>query len=246
MTDYDPTEGLGDEVERVVLHMRLPPEQREMLADALTGKLDVEVLPPRLREAAANFNRLLDEIGRQDGPDERLYWMLTVVSDLMVPGESKNLEDMSPDELEHELERWAKYPDPSPPTDEHTPVTGHSMRCADCALELDESYEQPNRKPCPKCGSTRREHFVSVHSEIRLESSVEAEVERGLNDTRLAVLGILVGIGLTVGLAVGFGVSSLAWGFLAGIGSFVLACVAIGWGRSRHFLMEFMYRLTGQ
>jgi hypothetical protein len=78
---------------------------------------------------------------------------------------------------------------------------------------------------------------------IACTSAVEMEVsvKRGLNDTRLAVLGILVSIGLTVG----FGVPEPAWaGVLAGGGSFVIACLAIWseWSCSR--LMAFMHWLT--
>ena len=52
------------------------------------------------------------------------------------------------------------------------------------------------------------------------------EVERGLNDIRLAVLGILVGIALTVG----FGVPGSVWvQVLAGLGAFATGCVLIRW-----------------
>jgi hypothetical protein len=72
--------------------------------------------------------------------------------------------------------------------------------------------------------------------------SAEGSVERGLNDTRLAVLGIIV----TIGLTVGFAVADTWWvGFVAGVGSFVLACALIRWRRSRHLLMSFMHWLTG-
>jgi len=82
-----------------------------------------------------------------------------------------------------------------------------------------------------------------MSGEINVSGSVSAEVERALNDVRLAVLGILVGIGL----AVGFGVPGPWWAkFLAGAGAFAVACLLIGWGRSRNYLMEFMHRLTGR
>jgi hypothetical protein len=71
--------------------------------------------------------------------------------------------------------------------------------------------------------------------------SAKGTVERGLNDTRLAVLGIIVAIGLTVG----FGVQGAWWvRILAGLGAFVLTCVLVRWTRSRHYLMEFVHRLT--
>jgi hypothetical protein len=69
-----------------------------------------------------------------------------------------------------------------------------------------------------------------------------ATVVRGLNELRLAVLGILVGIGL----AVGFGVEGRWWvQLVAGIGSFVLACFLVWWPPSRRRLMSFMHWLTG-
>ena len=77
---------------------------------------------------------------------------------------------------------------------------------------------------------------------VRGSASVEGTVERGLNGVRLAVLGILVGIGLTVG----FGVPGPVWvGVVAGAGSFAVACFLIGWKSSRKLLMSFMHRLTG-
>jgi hypothetical protein len=70
----------------------------------------------------------------------------------------------------------------------------------------------------------------------------ELSVKRGLNGIRLAVLGILVGIGLTVG----FGVRGPIWvGVLAGAGSFVAACFLIRWEPSQRPLMDFVYWLTG-
>jgi hypothetical protein len=72
--------------------------------------------------------------------------------------------------------------------------------------------------------------------------SASATVERGLNDIRLAVLGVLV----TIGLTVGFGVSGPLWQRVAwGVAAFAAACGLIAWSRSRHLLMEFMHRLTG-
>jgi hypothetical protein len=72
--------------------------------------------------------------------------------------------------------------------------------------------------------------------------TAELSVERGLNDTRLAVLAILVGIGLTVG----FGVPGPWWvGLVAGACSFVAGCVLIRWKFSRRRLMSFMHWLAG-
>jgi hypothetical protein len=77
---------------------------------------------------------------------------------------------------------------------------------------------------------------------VKASASARAEVERGLNDMRLAVLGILVGIGLTVG----FGVPG-SWlvQVVAGVAAFAAGCLLIRWSRSRHYLMEFMHWVTG-
>jgi hypothetical protein len=120
-----------------------------------------------------------------------------------------------------------------------------SRKCAECGYPIAEEFDQPERKPCPRCGSTRRDISASVNLTAEVRAAIRAEVERGLNDVRLAVLGILVTIGLTVGLSVGFGIPSAHWGVVAGIGSLLLAAALIWEPRSRNFLMEMMHRLTG-
>jgi hypothetical protein len=118
-------------------------------------------------------------------------------------------------------------------------------RCANCDHPIDEEYDQPERRPCPECGSTTRTIEASVNVTAEALAAVEAKVERGLNETRLALLGILVTVGLTVGFAVGFGVPSLLWGIAAGLVSVGLACAFLGEKHTRHYLMEFMQRLIG-
>jgi hypothetical protein len=85
-------------------------------------------------------------------------------------------------------------------------------------------------------------HKKTLTATSTTSAVLETKVERGLNGVRLAVLGILVGIGLSVG----FGVPGPFWvGIVAGLGSFLLACLLIWWPPSRQRLMAFMYRLTG-
>lgn len=68
-------------------------------------------------------------------------------------------------------------------------------------------------------------------------SAGKPEVIYGLTELRLAVLGIVVGIGLTVG----FGVDGTSWvKAAAGAGSFIAACLLIRWRWSRAKLMGFM------
>lgn len=115
-------------------------------------------------------------------------------------------------------------------------------RCGECGRELGDEYDQPMRKPCPECGSSRRTFEDSATVTVKIDVSAQEEIERGLNDLRLAVLGILVGIAL----AVMFGVPGSWWvrgG--AGVASFAFGCFLLWWRPSRHYLMEFMHRVTG-
>lgn len=86
-------------------------------------------------------------------------------------------------------------------------------------------------------------HSVNLAATVETGASVSVgmKVDRGLNDTRLAVLGIIV----TIGLTVGFGIPGAWWvRLLAGTGSFVATCALIRWNRSRHLLMSFTHWLT--
>jgi hypothetical protein len=95
----------------LVLEMNLLPEQREVLADALVTRLDLEArtLPPRLREVAARLNQLLDELELLDSPQERAGWAVTIAYDLTSAEKYKSLDEMSDDEFEREIERRDKY-----------------------------------------------------------------------------------------------------------------------------------------
>jgi hypothetical protein len=85
-------------------------------------------------------------------------------------------------------------------------------------------------------------HKKELTARATASASLTTSVERGLNELRLAVLGILVAIGL----AIGFGVPG-GWPIklAAGLGAFAAACILIRWKWSRHQLMSFMHRLTG-
>ena len=72
--------------------------------------------------------------------------------------------------------------------------------------------------------------------------SGEDEFERGLNEIRLAVLGIIVAVGLAAAAIPDAWPSQLA----TGVGTFILACLLIRWKPSRGRLMDFMYWLTGR
>ena len=97
--------------------------------------------------------------------------------------------------------------------------------------------------PCPKCGSLARAVAGQAALTATADLSATASVDRGLNDIRLALLGILV----TIGLTVGFGVSASApIRFGAGAGSFIGTAALIWWPPSKRRLMTFMHWLTGR
>ena len=103
-------------------------------------------------------------------------------------------------------------------------------------------------------GDPRRGRLPSVSEPVTHEKELTATVKatasvaggvtvvRGLNDFRLAVLGILV----TVGLAAAAIPDAWSTQLAAGLGSFAFACLLVRWRRSRHYLMSFVYWLTGQ
>jgi uncharacterized membrane protein YedE/YeeE len=114
--------------------------------------------------------------------------------------------------------------------------------CSNCGALLDAEAPGDERRACPECGSTARTHEVEATFTARASVSATASVERGLNELRLAVLGILVGIGLTVG----FGVQGAWWvRTAAGAGAFALSMALLRWRASRHRLMAAMHWLTG-
>ena len=84
------------------------------------------------------------------------------------------------------------------------------------------------------------EKTLTAH--VGVSAQAKMSVDRGLNDIRLAVLGILVAVGLAAATIPDVWSSQL----LAGVGVFVFACFLVGWGRTRHYLMSFAHWLTGQ
>src|SRR5215216_331093 len=102
------------------------------------------------------------------------------------------------------------------------------VTCANCGLLLDEPSDvaAEERRPCPTCGSSHRVIAASGTVAARVHIGARADVEHGLNDLRLAVLGILVGIGLTVG----FGIPGPFWVQAgAGLGAFAFSAFLIWW-----------------
>ena len=114
--------------------------------------------------------------------------------------------------------------------------------CSNCGRTLEPEAEGEPPQPCPSCGATARSHAIDVADTVHASATATPSVERGLNDIRLAVLGIIVSIGLTVG----FGVDA-AW-FIrcaAGSAAFVFSIMLLRVPRTRHGLMELMHRLSG-
>lgn len=76
---------------------------------------------------------------------------------------------------------------------------------SECRALIDEPPGTPldERKPCLQCGSTSRMVLASAHLEAHMSAQIMGTVTRSLNELRLAVPGIIVGIGLAVGFGVG-------------------------------------------
>ena len=127
------------------------------------------------------------------------------------------------------------------PLIENLQCDGRMTRCSDCCAEVPPDEPGSERQPCPNCGSLTRTHEASAAMTVGVSASVATTVERSLNETRLAVFGIIVGISL----AVGFGVPGPWLAELgAAVASFSGGCLLIRWSRTRHLLMGFMHWLT--
>ena len=84
------------------------------------------------------------------------------------------------------------------------------------------------------------EHEQTLTASVGVRASGEVSVTRGLNDIRLAVLGILVTVGLAAAAIPDVWSTQLA----AGLGSFAFACALVHSRRARHQLMSFAHWLT--
>ena len=122
-------------------------------------------------------------------------------------------------------------------------------RCSDCGAKLPPDEPNVERRPCPNCGSLRRTYEKGMTATVNLSGSVEASVERGVNETRMAAFFVIfttvVGVGMTVGFA------TCAWlGVLAAVltaaTTALLIAVVYRVRRVRQVVMELMHRITGQ
>jgi hypothetical protein len=98
----------------------------------------------------------------------------------------------------------------------------------------DGSQEEAGQRPGTVYGKTGG-------AALHVTGKAERNVERGLNDIRLAVLGILVTVGLAAAAIPDTWSSRLG----AGLGSFLFACFLINRPRTRRLLMSAIQRLTG-
>ena len=122
-------------------------------------------------------------------------------------------------------------------------------KCGQCGASINERSDTPaeERRPCPNCGSTTREFASSAALVATSSVSAEAVVERGVNESRAAVLFLLLAIGLTVG----FGAPWSWWARLIGslvavVASAVFVAVALRYPPVRKRVMSLMHVLTGQ
>jgi predicted RNA-binding Zn-ribbon protein involved in translation (DUF1610 family) len=124
-----------------------------------------------------------------------------------------------------------------------------TVRCAECKREVPAEEPGAERLPCPDCGSLAREHAVSAHSTVHVESSVSATVERGVNEARMAALLAIFAIAVSAGIQEGY--ASGAWGGLIAFTATLLLTGALATlvyrvPRVRHLVMDAMHRITGQ
>ena len=120
------------------------------------------------------------------------------------------------------------------------------VTCAGCGAVIDQPSDTPadERMPCQVCGSTAR--VIEMEAAVTGRGSISASpsVERGINDARLGILALLVGIALGAGALA----APSGWpvAVLVGLGAMAATAALIRWPRSRHLLMEAAHRLTGR
>ena len=56
-------------------------------------------------------------------------------------------------------------------------MADRSVQCGDCGLDLDESPNEPNRTPCPTCGSIRRAINICVVEEVSFKEQVGLKIK---------------------------------------------------------------------
>ena len=122
-------------------------------------------------------------------------------------------------------------------------------RCSDCGAEVPPDTPGAERRPCPDCGSLRRTHEVSASATITVTVSADDDVERGVNEARMATFALIFATALGVGLTVGFATSlwlGIVAGVAAAVGTALLLAVIYRVGAVRHLAMELMHRITGR
>jgi len=92
--------------------------------------------------------------------------------------------------------------------------------------------------------------MASLSSPLKITSRLSAQLERGVNEARMAAFALIVGVAVSVGLSVGYGEESLVLGAIATFGALLLmgAVVALVY-RARPVksaVMEVMHRITGR
>jgi len=125
-------------------------------------------------------------------------------------------------------------------------MTATQVKCGGCGELLSEAPSGPGI-PCPSCGSTTREFEASAAVVGRTSVSAEAVVERGVNESRAAVLFLLIAIGLTVGVGAPWSWwARFVGAVVAVIASASFVALALRYPPVRRRVMSLMHRLTGQ
>ena len=132
------------------------------------------------------------------------------------------------------------------------------IRCAGCGALLwpdEDAAPKPEfgsdleqRTPCPHCGSRNRNHGRTLPDSAPATETLSAAVRRGVNQTRLAVFGLIFAAGSGVSLTV-WSSCGVLWGLASGLAATVamagLVALVFRIPSVRHRVMDAMHRLTG-
>jgi NAD-dependent SIR2 family protein deacetylase len=84
-------------------------------------------------------------------------------------------------------------------------VSDSTATCAACGEKLDTSRDfTDERTPCPACGSSARHYSLHISDTVTVTDEVSTRVRRGVNEVRVAVLFVLLGVSIGVGVTAGF------------------------------------------
>lgn len=111
---------------------------------------------------------------------------------------------------------------------------------------LDTSRDSTDaRTPCPACGSSARRYSLRIADTVTATDEVSIRVRRGVNEVRVAVLFVVLGISIGVGVTAGFEQNSAPLGLGVGL-LIVLLRLVYRWPWLQHRVMALMHWVTGK